>query len=746
MPRIGLVLATLLGLVSAGLASQGGAKKPVDELGQLTVTVVDEDGEPIFKTGASLSVSEAQKKVADGQGGFFALEQVRTDPDGKGTLSIAPGEERELNVSHRELGSENLTRTIAPMEPGEVRAIDVVLRTKNDAMYTAIVVDGETGRPLAGVVVDVQAPTVGTIVTLAKPALRAPRIAALRTDEGGVAAFPDATWRKRSAVLFAEGFAVRRVRAGGSPKAKGLEAPHEVRLEREALLHVRLVDAPENVMVHATINSSRLYSQVGGMIELSGPRHFRVYADPLGDGSSFLVRGLPSGASVEIFVVESGKLLHQENGVVTPEAGKVKRLAIALGMNGRVRGKALGVDGKPVAGKDVWIDTASGHFVSEFFRYEEAFAKTSTAKDGTFEFERLPPGKYMVAYVQGMERGGGVAAPIAEGVRVDVTGSGDPVDVVLQELMGLTISGKLLDPDGEPARGYVTVRMKGGSWSRDVNLRSDDGTFAVGPLLPGLYMVSGSAHRHPYAASLRIEVEAGAEDVVLQLALGGQLVGTVVDVDGKREAGANLRLQSADGSTTSIRGLRKDGFDFKGVDPQPFALYAHTNDGRISNIYSDPIVPGTTVSGITLTLGPAAQLSLVATDAAAWTAYSVKGDTGFFLNTHVKAGTTEVVTVPLGKIIVTAQPSKTNLIGEVTVDAVAGGPIAVEIELKPMSTEEGAVENDASKEPGEKDNGEEQGAKLALADLIQLRLTDGPAIALGDEYEHCGPLVLDLDR
>ena len=675
-----LAVIALLGIVSLSHGAQEEGPKRPEEPGRLMVTVVNEDGEPVIRANAILSPSKAQMEAR--QGGGIRLEQAHTDPDGKVILSVAPGEERELSVSSSSRTGERVTRTIAPLAAGEVRPIDIVLRTKDDATYTAIVLDGATGKPLPGVIVDVHDPETGMTFGGPDKWLRAPASSMLRTDAKGAVTFPAATWRKRTAALFAEGFAVRFLMAGGDPKANGLDAPHEVRLDREAILQVRLVDVPDGSSVRATLYSSALFSPAFGLNDFMSLSKYAVEAEALDDGETFALYGLPPDTSVEIVVRKDRQTLRIERSVITPAAGKEKRLALDLATDGVVRGKALDVDGNPVAGKEVWIGETGGRMGFEFRSYDKPFARQRTADDGTFEFKGLAPAEYMVAYGAKRGRGQGMEVPIALGHKVEVINAGGPVDVLIQEVMGLTISGKLLGPDGDPMKGFVMATEIDTYWNRQLNLHSGDGTFTLGPLLPGKYSLRGNGHGNPHAAPVDMEVVAGAKDVVVQLALGGRLEGTIVDGEGAPVDGAELRLCFGGGSRSTMRRVKDGVFSLDGVAPEPFAVYAEANDGRISNVYSDPIVPGTTQSGITLTLAPPAQLSLTATDVAPRTVFSLKSEAGFVSTEVVRAGETKLVSVPPGSITVTARPFTKELVGTATVNAIAGKPVTVNITLK----------------------------------------------------------------
>lgn len=128
-------------------------------------------------------------------------------------------------------------------------------------------------------------------------------------------------------------------------------------------------------------------------------------------------------------------------------------------------------------------------------------ARTRTDKQGTFRFSGIPRGEYLLLAAQSGEnrfaRGGSAAGPV---MWARITTSVDPEarDITVALQGGLSVKGRVQwevqGPGVETARGPVMVSLRPVGSARPFEITTDasaevhpDGTFALGPLLPGRY-------------------------------------------------------------------------------------------------------------------------------------------------------------------------------------------------------------------------------------------------------------------
>jgi hypothetical protein len=110
--------------------------------------------------------------------------------------------------------------------------------------------------------------------------------------------------------------------------------------------------------------------------------------------------------------------------------------------------------------------------------------EAKTKSDGTFRITNVPEGTVRLAVY---DPSGIIPVRILE--RIDP--SGQRIDIVITEaeLPSAWITGRVLGPDGDPARGArISIRPQGAHWPRLFTVEPDGG-FRVGPLPSSLYDV-----------------------------------------------------------------------------------------------------------------------------------------------------------------------------------------------------------------------------------------------------------------
>jgi hypothetical protein len=251
------------------------------------------------------------------------------------------------------------------------------------------------------------------------------------------------------------------------------------------------------------------------------------------------------------------------------EPGSEVSVEVVLGGRGGVRGRVLGPDGKPTPGAFVTC-TADGRTF-----------QGRTNAEGSFELDPITEGCSAVAELPTF----GTSRPVKLLVGVDN---------VLELLAPGVIEGVVLDERGAPVPSYLlgvesftpAHESRGSPGGRTSSYESPAGTFQLGGLDSGRYVLTVSSEGRPPARSDAIEVEAGrtTSNVRIVLARGGRLTGVVTDdATGKPIAGATVALDSATWTgANAIKAVSTDGngvYALEGVPPQgPFSVRISSPD------------------------------------------------------------------------------------------------------------------------------------------------------------------------
>jgi hypothetical protein len=290
--------------------------------------------------------------------------------------------------------------------------------------------------------------------------------------------------------------------------------------------------------------------------------------------------------------------------------GEHRRIEVRLPGAGTIAGRLLDPRGAPLAGVPVQTTLLGRGFeTSSVFAYlqetlhgADALIGPASAREADATTD--PEGRFVLSvpigpYHIGAAPGGDVPAlGKVVVVREDETSA---VELVLAR--GLWIRGRLLDARGEPASG-ARISCAGVDetllWSRAETSSAEDGSFELGPLLPGRYTVNSSggdtAHDAPFES---VEVEAGTAGLELALQLGGTLAVTVENaLEDERVDLWLLREGSPHGT-----GRREQ------LPPGRYDLLALSDEGRYAFLPGYVIAPGRDHE-LLLTLSPGATVTL----------------------------------------------------------------------------------------------------------------------------------------
>ncbi|MCA8971569.1 MAG: carboxypeptidase regulatory-like domain-containing protein [Planctomycetes bacterium] len=218
---------------------------------------------------------------------------------------------------------------------------------------------------------------------------------------------------------------------------------------------------------------------------------------------------------------------------------------IVLSPGGRVRGRILDRNGEGIAGARIVLRPSAASFLAQITSRSFRWFEQQSDEDGTFDFVGVPPGQgYALT---------GVADTIALTQARDVSVVlGRTVDVVLRGSPGARIRGTVRRPDGEVAAGalvgfaYLDLARVLFSVHAGNPVRADEnGQFEIPHVGAGQVAVTALSKDLGLAPIERLAIVEGATyDIELSLSLGRELVGYVVDSEGKPVEGATVRART----------------------------------------------------------------------------------------------------------------------------------------------------------------------------------------------------------
>jgi len=226
-------------------------------------------------------------------------------------------------------------------------------------------------------------------------------------------------------------------------------------------------------------------------------------------------------------------------------------------------------------------------------------------------------------------------------------------EVVVHVQRGLYIKGQVLDSAGEPAtETYIWGTTDAASWLFSARTEKD-GTFAMGPLVPGRYRLVANGWKD--ANSEPASANGGDEGVVLHLRAGGVLRGTIVEAaTGKGCAGKLVyasREQSNEGF--GIKDSESNGsFQIEGLIPGTYDLAASASGRRVGVLKGLSVQGGIQTRDLVVTLGPGATLRVKYAGHEGYLQYHVISGGAIFGGDGIAAGGVSELVVPSGHLVV----------------------------------------------------------------------------------------------
>jgi hypothetical protein len=199
----------------------------------------------------------------------------------------------------------------------------------------------------------------------------------------------------------------------------------------------------------------------------SGPNRYETSTDAKGE---FAVESAPAGEYAVQVVAAENEYVHASPTIVVANARACATMRASIAPDGRVRGRVVDAQGRPVPGVTVELGV---HFRLEH-PYTSGDIKAATGTDGVYELKRVPPGEYVVGINFSRDGDGELVLPrvflpgtgnvgratrvkVGYGERVSVADLALPATLEYRRVTGLV----LLAEGGPAADAKVYIRTPG---------------------------------------------------------------------------------------------------------------------------------------------------------------------------------------------------------------------------------------------------------------------------------------------
>jgi hypothetical protein len=616
----------------------------------VNVLVRDLDGAP--RAGA-----EVLLYARDGRSSPARQTRVRTNAEGRATFEAHANWELVVWAwSERRRSS---AVDVPPIPAGGAYDVVIELQEMKTTVIQGVVVADEDGAPLADAVVLLRRADYWTRTSAGEHEIDVVRTAPVdgagrfRFEyeiDGRLHVAVDAPGR--SMVLLTGSLPDGVVSGEGAAALENVaeEPEREVRLKRAAALNARVHGRDGvgigDVRVRLTSSGTHHVSRsrtVGSFTRgFSGDLASESVSDVTG-----LARfeGLAPEVPYTVELSERGEDWESRPGYLTLQPGEERELPLGLGAGASVLGRVVSGQGKRVGYAKVWLSPVAP---VEIVTAPNGAVSIWTDGKGRFQFDDVEDGTWWLGTAGRSDRNS------SRPERIVVTAGVAPGEVVLVAWRDLAIAGVVLNPDGEPAGAtHVSARVTGIAAGVSAKV-GEDGTFVLRPLVGGEHELYATGELRGFAPSTPVWAEAGEEDVVLRLRMGGEIRGRVLAGASGEPAPARVLAEPlGHGSGRSVYANEDGEFSLRGLEPGTYRLLCVAEDGTFAA--RTVVVPvGESLETCVLTLEVGGLLRLVNPSADASAHVEVRFQGQLIASRSIESGATTDLRVPAGRTAVTA--------------------------------------------------------------------------------------------
>jgi RNA polymerase sigma factor (sigma-70 family) len=241
-----------------------------------------------------------------------------------------------------------------------------------------------------------------------------------------------------------------------------------------------------------------------------------------GPDGTYRFRGLAPNATYVIWASHEGLAPGESPVTSMPAAQPVEGVDVHLARGHSLRGRFIDDLGQPVAGIGVMLRKASGTD-----RRSQGHGGAATGEDGSFSFERVAPGEYVLLPHSSVHVTDAVF-PFTMPEGRDLTG----LELVLRRKAGGFVSGHVVDHVGTPVAGFPVSAMRGSkAVARAVT--GEDGAFHLEGL-GDAETCTVTGYTEEYWSGRQPEVAVNSTGITLVVYRRGRIAGRVVDAETRR--------------------------------------------------------------------------------------------------------------------------------------------------------------------------------------------------------------------
>ncbi|MFN0006333.1 MAG: hypothetical protein ACKVXR_00370 [Planctomycetota bacterium] len=626
----------------------------------LLIRVTDRRGGAAVE-GASLALEAADSSPEEQPAGILGNPafdaDALTDARGESRLGVPSGISMRLLVTGTGPDVGNRSVSVPALAPGEQRELSIDLPSGLDLEFWVRVVSAENGEPVAGARILLLA---GGPSISSPPGVPPKRLfSEVGTDAAGLARIRVPSWRSVLASVEAAGFGpVVTAVVQGHPDPEHAQV---LRLSRSASLSIVVLSAQGSPLpglrVALSTSTASIARPEGTGLTGNDPE-WSASTDP--DGRC-AIEGLPPEAELRAQIRRGEDLLLRIAEPIVLAPGERAERTFAFGAGARLSGLLLGPSSEPVPDVVIWLvrappGPASGPTDRYFQRAtpEEVFATARTDSGGSFRFDGLEAGDWWIG-PGALSSEEEVASQLeiatrATGVRIKPDET--EIQLVIRAHTGLHLRGRVVGPNGEGiALVFVSGSPEGGA---DVltTRSSEDGSFTLGPLAPGLFSLRAQG-RWGMADSDPVQASSNEQEVLLRLAPGGTLRGRVYDEATGRPCAATVLLLS-DPNLPPRRASagREAAFEFRGLRAGTYDLSARSEDGRIGILRGVFVRSGVDNESAAIAMAPGAKLRVRCLGESAGGRVTVLAEGILVALESLRPGTSALLPVPVGRLLV----------------------------------------------------------------------------------------------
>jgi len=318
----------------------------------------------------------------------------------------------------------------------------------------------------------------------------------------------------------------------------------------------------------------------------------------------FRIEDLPAHFPLAVTIRAGREQLLRRSSALILRPGEHREVEWQVGAGGILSGVAVnGVDGHPESDLEIWLAPAESSYFY-FEPRERDVRKTRSDWEGRFTFHALDPGEWAVGPApedptgRTRSRDDAVAPAVT---RVEILDETSDVEVVVRVHRGHYISGRVIDPEGQPAPGeHVEAHAPGGGGYLSCE-SGEEGLFRLGPLVPATFSLVAGRMFSRFAKSDSVEAWSGQTDVILRLKTAASISGMVIDALTGRPAPGWIYLQGVGPLDYRSMNTKGDGtFALTGVEPGLHHLIAKSEAGRIGFLKDIVVKSGESVEDLEL--------------------------------------------------------------------------------------------------------------------------------------------------